>query len=39
MTPIAAFLGISWLYWWQIPLVILLVVLIIVWKAYRSKQM
>jgi hypothetical protein len=35
----AEFLGISWLFWWQIPLLILLIVLLIAWKAYRSKQM
>ena len=38
-TPMAEFLGLSWLYWWQIPLVILLIVLLIAWKVYRGKQM
>ncbi len=37
--PTAEFLGISWLFWWQIPLVVLLVALIFAWKAYRNKQM
>ena len=37
-TPIALFLGQDWLYWWQIPLVVLLVVLLIAWKVYRGKQ-
>lgn len=27
------------IYWWQIPLVLLLIGLIIFWKIYRSKQM
>lgn len=38
-TPMALFLGQDWLYWWQIPLVVLLIVLIFAWKIYRSKQM
>jgi len=37
--PVAEFLGISWLYWWQPVLLIVLVVLIVFWKKYRSKQM
>jgi len=36
--PIAEFLGIEWLYWWQIPLLVILIVLLIAWKAYRNKQ-
>ena len=38
LMPIALFLGQDWLYWWQIPLVVLLIVLLIAWKAYRNKQ-
>jgi len=38
-TPLALFLGIDWLFWWQIPLILLLIVLIIGWKIYRNKQM
>ena len=36
--PIALF-GLDWLYWWQIPMVVLLVVLIFFWRLYRNKQM
>jgi hypothetical protein len=38
-TPIAALWGIEWLFWWQIPLLVLLIILLIIWKVYRSKQM
>jgi hypothetical protein len=34
--PIAA-IG-DYFYWWQIPLVALLIVLLIIWKIYRNKQ-
>jgi hypothetical protein len=37
--PLAEFLGISWLFWWQLPLLALLILLIIFWRIYRSKQM
>ncbi len=37
--PLAELWGIDWLYWWQIPMIILLIALIIFWKIYRSKQM
>ncbi len=29
----------DYFYWWQIPLVIVLVLLIIFWKIYRNKQL
>ena len=29
----------DYFYWWQIPLVILLIALIVFWKIYRSRQM
>ena len=35
--PIAA-MG-DYFFWWQIPLVIVLVALLIGWKIYRNKQM
>ncbi len=37
--PLAALWGIEWLYWWQLPMLGLLILLIIFWKVYRSKQM
>ena len=37
--PLAKFLGVDWLYWWQLPLVILLIALIVFWRIYRSKQL
>jgi len=36
--PMALFLGQDWLYWWQLPLVGVLIILLIAWKAYRNKQ-
>lgn len=36
--PVGLF-GLDWLYWWQIPLLVLLVALIVFWKSYRNKQM
>jgi hypothetical protein len=36
--PIARFLGQDWLYWWQLPLIGVLIILLIAWKAYRNKQ-
>ncbi len=36
--PVAEFLGVEWLYWWQIPLLIILIVLLVAWKAYRNRQ-
>lgn len=35
-TPIAG-IG-DYFYWWQLPLVALLVALLIVWRIYRSRQ-
>jgi len=32
-------IGDSFFYWWQIPVVLLLVALIIFWVQYRKKQM
>ncbi len=29
----------TWIHWWQIPLVIILVVIIVLWKRYRANQM
>jgi len=29
----------DYFFWWQLPLVLLLIALIIFWKIYRSKQM
>ena len=37
--PLAEFFGIEWLYWWQLPLLGALIVLLIFWKIYRSKKM
>ena len=37
--PIAELWGMTWLYWWQIPMLLLLVALLIFWKMYRNKQM
>jgi hypothetical protein len=37
--PLAELFGLSWLYWYQPVLLILLVVLLVAWKKYRSKQM
>jgi len=37
--PLAELFGITWLYWWQLVLIVLLVGLIIFWKKYREKQM
>ena len=37
--PLAEFLGISWLFWWQVPLFLLVVVLIVFWVVYRRRQM
>ena len=37
--PLAELLGIDWLYWWQLPLILLLVALIVFWRIYRNKQM
>ena len=39
MLPLAELWGFEWLYWWQIPMVLLLIALIIFWKVYRSKTM
>jgi hypothetical protein len=36
-SPLAAIFGIF--EWWQILLLVALIVLIVVWKKYRSKQM
>jgi len=37
--PIAELWGLEWLYWWQLPMVGLLVVLLFFWRMYRNKQM
>jgi len=37
--PLAMLWGQEWLYWWQIPLLILLIALIIGWVMYRRRQM
>lgn len=37
--PVAELWGKEWLFWWQIPLLALLIVLLIAWKMYRNKQM
>ncbi len=31
--------GVSFMYWWQIPAIILLIAIIIFWVMYRRKQM
>ncbi len=36
---IGDFLGIEWLFWWQIPLILLLIALLVFWKIYRNRQM
>jgi len=38
LMPIAELWGIDWLVWWQIPLVLVLVGLIIFLKKYRESQ-
>jgi len=37
MSTLAAFS--DYFVWWQIPLVVLLIALIVFWRIYRSKQM
>ncbi len=37
--PLAEFLGIGWLEWYQPLLLVLMVVLIVFWMQYRRKQM
>ena len=37
--PLAELWGITWLYWWQLVLIVLLIGLILFWKKYRDKQM
>ncbi len=37
--PLAAFLGIDWLYWWQIPLLLLVVALLVFLRIYKRRQM
>ena len=37
--PLAEFLGVEWLFWWQLPLVLLLVALVVFWRIYRNRQM
>jgi hypothetical protein len=37
--PIAELWGFGWLYWYQPVLLVLLFVLLVAWKKYRSKQM
>ena len=38
LMPIAELWGIEWLVWWQIPLVLVLIGLIIFLKKYRESQ-
>ena len=38
LMPIAELWGIDWLVWWQIPLVLVLIGLIIFLKKYRESQ-
>ena len=37
--PMAEFLGVEWLFWWQPVLLIILIGLIIFLKKYRNSQM
>ena len=37
--PLAEFLGIEWLFWWQIPLALVLVGLVVFLIMYRRRQM
>jgi cytochrome c-type biogenesis protein CcmH/NrfF len=39
VAPLAEFLGQEWLYWWQLPLLALLVAVIVFYVIYRRRQM
>ena len=39
LLPLATMFGVKWMYWWQIPLVIIVVALIVFLKMYKKKQM
>ena len=39
MTSLAELGGIDWLYWWQIPLFLLMIALVVFWVMYRRRQM
>jgi hypothetical protein len=39
MQPLAKFLGQDWLYWWQFPLLAVLIGLVIFLKVYRNRQL
>lgn len=39
LTPPLALFGISWLFWWQLPLLLILVGLIVFLVMYRRRQM
>jgi len=37
--PLAKLWGITWLWWWQVPLFLLVAVLVVFWVMYRRRQM
>ena len=37
--PMAELLGIEWLFWWQLPLLLILIGLIVFLVWYRRRQM
>jgi cytochrome c-type biogenesis protein CcmH/NrfF len=37
--PLAELFGVGWLFWWQIPLLLLLIGLIVFLVWYRRRQM
>ena len=36
--PLAEWLGVEWLYWWQLPLLLILIGLIVFLIMYRRRQ-
>ena len=36
--PLAELWGISWLWWWQLPLFALVIALVVFWVVYRRRQ-
>jgi cytochrome c-type biogenesis protein CcmH/NrfF len=36
---LAKFLGVDWLFWWQLPLLLLLIGVIVFYMQWRKKQM
>jgi hypothetical protein len=38
LLPLAKLWGIEWLYWWQIPLLLILIGLIVFLVMYRKRQ-